>query len=256
MSKLVTFLSLLLVGIATGCASSDSPNDANNNNNNTTGNPKVHGRISLSASMNGSRTATVGDIEQTKTESALADLVFNLANVDVQTSSGARTAVWHSDSQRYGGSVSWLEIHSRRYECNGTMVTDIDSTTRTFSSASKGGQPGGVQLSIMPDGSYTIVIAAVYKDLPTHQSRKSWTHCPSTMLQAAEEDQPGIPFQQYFTPFIAGANGYFAGTIDPANPKRVNGSWHANDEFVLFSTNGNKITLPVEVTVTWDLTLE
>lgn len=207
--------------------------------------------MSLSVTVDGTVANTDPAVNESKTILGSADLVFDLPDADIISSAGVRSVSW---SQNFGGSVSVVEYFSRTYKCNADNVTEIDTTRSSFSSASAGSQPGGVQLSVNADGSYNINATALYTGMPTVVTTTNWSMCPTPFVDNHTSNAPGIPYEQYFVPFFSGAMGYFSGKIDNADPNHVKGTWHGTDQQILFSYGTTTVTIPVEVTVVWDIT--
>ena len=126
------------------------------------GEPKVSGRISLAATISGSKANTfLTTITETKTEEGSGTLVYDLPNVAVDESGSDRSANWNDAG--FGGTANWVSEHVSisGYICDQVKdrkVTDKETTTQSFSSASAGAQITGVGLTIGADGSYTIAI--------------------------------------------------------------------------------------------------
>jgi hypothetical protein len=221
--------------------------------------PKVSGRISLAATISGSKVNDyLTSITETKTEEGTGTFVYDLSKADLEESGGDRSANWNDAG--FGGSANWESVHvtSYNYICDNVknrIVTDKETTTRTFSSSSSGLQITGVGLSIRADGSYTIVIGpSTSSDATTTTKTEHSGYCFNTPPDSYSSSSP-IPFAQYFIPYVGGGGDKLTGKIDTAEPDHVKGTYHGTDQYTLFSHDTTVVTLPLEYTITWDLIL-
>jgi hypothetical protein len=223
------------------------------------GEPTVSGRISLSATVSGSKANTfLTTITETKTEEGTGTLVYDLPSVAVDESGPDRSANWNDAG--FGGTANWVSEHVTisGYICDQVKdrkVTDKVTTTQTFSSASAGLQITGIGLTIGADGSYTIAIGPSTSTAATTVTKSEHSgYCINPDPQTSTNQSP-IPFAQYFIPFVAGGGQKTTGKIDPAQPNSIKGTYHGTDDLTMFSYNTTTITLPLDYTITWDLTL-
>jgi hypothetical protein len=219
----------------------------------------VSGRISLSATISGSKANTfLTTITETKTEEGSGTLVYDLPNVAVDEGGSDRSANWNDAG--FGGTANWVSEHVTSYNfiCDNVkdrIVTDKETTTQTFSSASPGSQITGVGLTIGADGSYTIAIGPSTSTAATTVTKSEHSgYCINPDTQTSTNQSP-IPFAQYFIPFVGGGGQKTTGKIDPAQPNSIKGTYHGTDNITMFSYNLTDITLPLDYTITWDLTL-
>ncbi len=255
------FVGLLFGGFLLGGCSADSTllggttSDGNH----------ASGRISLAVSIDASATQTLVGTTYTKRELAQSDLAFDLPDV---TGKGGAFFEW-SDAQ-YGGTASWYEEFTKpsSVQIPGTKnfmaCAEVDSTTWSFSSAAGGGQPGSVSLEVFPNGTYQISISAGVTGTPTSDTEVINTNCSgdghnvrSTMPVA---HYSLVPYSSYFSSYTNGADGYRAyvtGTI-PKGSSRVNDvlQWVDTTSMEVFSNGTSRTTVPVNVRLTWDLTIK
>ncbi len=222
------------------------------------------GRISLSASIASTRTQTLSGTTFTKNELAQGDLAFDLPMVQGK---GGELFNWADAS--YGGTASWYEEYTQpgSVQIPGTLnfrdCATVDSTTQSFSSAASGGQPGSVELEIFPNGTYQITISAGVTGTPTTVLEVTNTNCNGDghfVRSTFPPEQDGyVLFAPYFSSYTMGADGYRAnvtGTI-PSGSTRVNNvlQWVDTTSVEVFSNGTSRTTVPVNVTLTWDITL-
>ncbi len=253
-----THTPLILGAVLLGACSADStiPPGA------TPGRSQAAGRISLAVSIDSSRTQTLSGVTYTKKEFAQGNLAFDLATV--QGARGQEFA-WHDTY--YGGFASWYEEFTQpdTYQIPGTTnyanCTRVDSTSYSFSSAASGPQPGNVYLNIFSDGTYRISIDASANGIITENYVTS-NDCSGHVIRTASppNQSPGVLFAAYFSSNTLGAGGYreyVTGTIPPGS-NRVNGvlQWIDEQSVEVFSSGTTRITVPVHVTLTWDITLQ
>ncbi|MCX6140253.1 MAG: hypothetical protein NTX15_05400 [Candidatus Kapabacteria bacterium] len=211
------------------------------------------GTVTLVVSIDGSRTKGTGIVE-TKTVLANGNLKFDLTSVPVTTVSGVRTINW--DNQKYGGATFWSTDHTTTYECNSKTITNRDLTVLRYTSTPSTMQPGGGTMNINADGTYQLAIVAQLATLnPGSSVEEIWENCIGTSYNKLEGPAT-IPFITYFTPFTNGALGSFSGTINPANPNSIKGSFHGTDSLTVFSEGTTVTNIPIEFTITWDVLLK
>jgi hypothetical protein len=215
----------------------------------------VSGRITLTLSLNDSRTRTLGGVTEVKSEAGSANLVYMLPNIALMASGGSRDANW--DDAAFNGTSSQTSDHSQTYEviCSGgsRMITNRDKTVTNYEG---GAQRTGAGLMIMDDGSYTVLIGPSGSLDAAASTYTTWTN--SCDLPEQVNTMPGrgpVPFAPYFIPYIGGGAMKTTGKIDPAHPNEIKGVYHGTDQLPMFSAGTETITMPVEYTITWDLTI-
>ncbi len=235
----------------------------------TPGRSQAAGRISLAVSIDSSRTQTLSGTTYTKKELAQGNLAFDLATVETSKAAPglAQGFAWHDAI--YGGFASWYEEFTQpdRVQIPGTTnyrdCTRVDSTSYSFSSAASGAQSGNVSLFIYSDGAYQISIDASTNGIITENFETS-NDCSAdghVIRTASPPSQgPGVLFAAYFSSNTLGADGhreYVTGKIPPGS-NRVNGvlQWIDEQSVEVFSSGTTRITVPVHVTLTWDITLQ
>ena len=218
----------------------------------------VSGRISLSASISGSRTYSPNSgYKETKTEEGAANLVYNLS--EVQFDGGVDRRVTWKDAG-FGGTADWISVFEKSftYICDNVkdrLVTKKETTTQTFASSAGGLQKTGAELTINADDSYTIVLG------PSTSLTAATTVVKTEYSGYCINPQPeiytspsSIPFAYYFIEYIGGS-GKFMGKINPNQPDRINGVYYGTDSITVFSHNTSVIRMPLKYTLTWDLTI-
>ena len=251
---------LLLATALLGACSSDSTITGST----SSGGTRASGRISLSASIDASRTQTLSGTTFTKRESAQGDLAFDLGEVEGQV--GGQLFKWDGF---YGGTASWFEEFTQpgSVQIPGTLnyrdCARVDSTSQSFSSASAGPQTGTVELAIYQGGDYQISIEAAGSG-PTVVTQVSNTNCTGdghNVRTTFPPEQNGLTlFSPYFNSYTMGASGsrdYVTGTI-PKGSNRVNGvlQWVDSTSVEVFSSGSTRINVPVNVRLTWDITIK
>ncbi|MEI8134818.1 MAG: hypothetical protein WCH46_07035 [bacterium] len=220
--------------------------------------PSVTGRISLTATISGSKVNAVGGGTETKTENGSCDLVYDLTGDLVDDGLGSRSVNW--DNAAFGGNANWVsdDVSIYGYICDNNknrMVTDTKKTIQNFSSTVSGLQKTGVGLSINANGTYTIAIGPSTSTSATNTSTTEHSgYCINPTPESNSFASP-IPFVQYFIPYVGGSGDKTTGKIDPSQPNRINGSYHGSDPYTVFSHDTTVITLPLDYTITWDLTI-
>jgi hypothetical protein len=222
------------------------------------GGPKVSGRITLSATVSGSKTNDFSSQTDVKSEVGSGDFVYQITNAPIEDAGGMRFASWNDAA--FGGTADWVSVHtlSYNYICDANkdrIITDKTTTTQTFSSASSGAQITGIGLQIDADGNYQIAIGPSVNNAANSTTLKEYSgYCTNPAPETYGGASP-IPFTQYFLPYVAGGGDKTNGKIDPAHPNSIKGSYHGTDQLTMFSSGTNTITLPLEYTITWDLTI-
>ncbi|MBI5326000.1 MAG: C40 family peptidase [Ignavibacteriae bacterium] len=221
--------------------------------------PAVSGRITLTATISGSRTYSPGGINEMKSEEGSADFVYILSETDVETDGFESTANWNDAG--FGGTANRVSIHVKTYnyicdENKNRQVIDKETTTQTFSSSGAGLQITGAGLVITEDGSYNIQIGpSTSLTAATSVVFNEYSgYCINPESQTNTSQIP-IPFAYYFIPGVGGGYDKLSGKMDPNNPKSIKGVYHGTDNITMFSYGTTVITLPLEYTITWDLTL-
>lgn len=226
------------------------------------GEPTISGKISLSVTLNGSKTRLLGEMVETKTETGSGDFVYNLSGATIEDAGhGARSASWNDAG--FAGTSNWVSVYEKTYAylCEPAIanrqVTDKETTTQTFSSGIAGLQITGAQLSIAADSSYTISLGpSTSLTAATVVSLKEYSGYCFDPPSETSTYQFAIPFAQYFIPYVGGGAEKLTGKISSTEPNAVKGVYHGTDLYTLFSSNTDPvISLPVEYTLTVDLTL-
>ncbi len=137
----------------------------------------------------------------------------------------------------------------------------MDSTSYSFSSASSPPLIGSVHLDIFPDGTYRISIDAAGNGIITENYETS-NDCSGHVVRTTSppSQSSGVLFSSYFSSNTLDAGGsreYVTGKIPPGS-NRVNGvlQWIDEQSVEVFSLGTTRITVPVHVTLTWDITLQ
>jgi len=250
MTQKITLLLFLGLGLGFASCKSSSPTSSNTNNNSNTA-TKISGRISLAVSVDGLGANPTPGVTETKSEQAQANLVFDLPETAITGLNGNQAATWQNPT--FGGSVHWLEHDELIFDCNGGKGMTEDTVIKTFNSASAGAQPGGVQIVIQSSGQYGISVTGAWKGYPSHQVHTTWSNCQAVSYAADSADVPGVYFEQYFSPFFGGAMGSFTGQVG-SDPNHISGVWDGTDQMTIYNVGSTTVTVPVKVTVTWDLT--
>jgi hypothetical protein len=221
----------------------------------------VSGRISLTASISGTRTYSPNSgYKQTKTEEGSANLEYNLSKVEFEGGVD-RTANWNDAG--FKGTANWVSVHEKTYTyiCDAVKdrwVTDKETTTQTFSSASPGLQITGAGLTIGADDSYIIQLGpSTSLTAATTTSKKEYSGYCNNPPPETYTNQTPIPFAYYFIQGFGGfGGGKLMGKMDPAQPDRINGVYHGIDSITMFSINTDiLIRMPLKYTLTWDFTI-
>jgi hypothetical protein len=221
-----------------------------------TGGAGVGGRITLTLSLNDSRTHSNGGMVEVKKEVGTAELVYALPNIPMENNGFSRDANW--DDAAFNGASSQTSEHLRTYDliCNGgahKTITDRDKNVTIYEG---GRQVTGAGLTIADDGTYTIMLGPPSSLDAAANTYTTWTN--SCELPERVESTPSrapVPFAPYFIPYIGGGAMKTTGKIDPAHPNSLKGVYHGTDQLTMFSFGTETITMPVEYTITWDLTL-
>ncbi len=251
MKTLLNLFLVLCASILFASCKTNSPTGTVNDSGTPT---KVSGRISMAVTLSGSRTYST----ETKTEEGTANFVYDLSGITVDEAGGDRSANWNDAG--FGGTANQVSVHTNSYNyiCDAVkdrIVTDKETTTQTFSSASAGLQITGMGLTIAADGSYTIGIGPSTAAAATTKTEKVYSgYCTNPQPESSTNQSP-IPFSQYFLAYVAGGINKTSGKIDPANPNSIKGTYHGTDNITMFSYNTTTITLALDYTITWDLTL-
>ena len=120
---------------------------------------------------------------------------------------------------------------------------------------------GSVHLGIFPDGTYRISIDAAGNGIITENYETS-NDCSGHVVRTTSppSQSSGVLFSSYFSSNTLDAGGsreYVTGKIPPGS-NRVNGvlQWIDEQSVEVFSLGTTRITVPVHVTLTWDITLQ
>ena len=219
--------------------------------------PGVSGKVTLTLSLNGSRTNTlISGMTEVKSEIGEANIEYNLVNAPLTAGGGgARDGNW--DDAGFTGTVTQTLDHTVSYAitCNGggkdTRVQH-DHTVTTFSGPK---QVTGMGLSLAADGTYQILIGPP-TSLTAAASASTYTESGCDAAQPTNNSGSSpIPYAPYFIPYIGGGAQKTTGKIDPANPNTLKGSYHGTDTITVFSQGTETITMPIDYTITWDLTI-
>jgi hypothetical protein len=203
--------------------------------------PSVSGSISLSITVDGSRTYSHGGVMETKTELGSGNLVYTLLDGKLEDVGGGSSGVnW--DSAGFHGSSSWTSEHITSYNYICDPVKDRQVT--------------GAAVMRAPDSSYTISVgpSTSITAATTVSTREFSGYCNARPPETSTYQSP-IPFSQYFLPYVAGGGAKMSGKILPAEPDRLHGVYHGTDQYTVFSYDTTVINLPIEYTIVWDLML-
>ena len=237
--------------VLSACNDGTSPNTDNNTTTIDSSFKHISGIITLSMRITGSRSTSLGADDYTKSEDATVNLSFNLGSDSIHNSAGGGSnCAWHNPV--FGGLVNWTEILLTTYDCNGGKATDKETMIKSFSSAASGNQPGGVNITIESNGSYGINIAPGFSGMPTAVTHTIETNCGTPTSNTTTGNGPGVPFSNYFVPVATG--GAVTGTVDKSNPSHITGSYTGTDNMTIFDIGTSTITMPIQYTISWDLT--
>jgi hypothetical protein len=219
------------------------------------------GRVSLSVTIAASGTQTTAGTTETKSELAQADLAFDLGLV-----SGIGGQLFKWDNATYGGTSRWYEEHITPSvtQISGTKqsmpCTNVDSTLWNFSSAASGGQIGDVRLELQ--GTQYQLFIDETENGPTTDTQIFTTNCTGdghTQTSKMSSMLNLVPFSGYFSSDDAAAAGTRVSITRPLVPgaTRVNDVLQWTDKMVIFSSSTSSVvTVPVNVRLTWDFTIQ
>lgn len=210
----------------------------------------IHGYITLSVRANYAQTFASGEHSGVFTDSLSGDFRFDLPPIAFVRNVKTRSGFWKTN---FTGNVYELQRYYHSYLCQGAAAFDADTTAHAFSSDVSGVQAGNVQFAVGDNGAYGLTISPLPVGLPTARHHALINGCPKSD-SISNVMIEGIPFTNYFTPFIRGHSGSFTGLMS-ANPKRE------VDEFVTIDTvsilnSGTAWQVPISVKVSWDIVIE
>jgi hypothetical protein len=217
----------------------------------------ANGRVSMSINLDGTRTYVYSGTTDTRTEFGTGTLVYDLPSAEIiNGSGGVRRIDWIDAS--FGGTTTQITDESRSYSvlCGSTPQTQTDYVKRItiYSSVADGLQRTGLGLTIGSDGTYILQVGVPSSLTAAATTVTRWTtgSCYPVKPDTSSSRMP-VPFAPYFVTGI-GKPGALTGTINPAEPDRVVGSYHGTAIITMFETTP-PINLPFYYTITWDITL-
>ena len=211
------------------------------------------GKLTLTVSIDGSVQNPTPGLNETKTEFAVANLEFDLADVPVTGLNGAEQATWKN--AQFVGQLNWSEYDEQKFQCGSGLALQEDTVIKTFNSSSSGAQPGGVSLSVLPSGSYGITAAGAWTGQPTHQFHSTWSNCQTVTYASDSANLVGVPFEQYFSADFGGLLGSFTGQAG-SDLSHISGKFDGTDQLTVFSVGTTSVTVPVKVSVVWNFTIQ